>query len=121
LDCKAVEQRQNDYAPEQTAWIMNAKMLRAQGLAILEECKEEFSPVMRLVGSEHMLHSFVAGMLDDPATHAWNVNKWSRYCSKRGTDEKIEVAGIKCLSTMYNTAQDMREKKRNMRNDAQES
>lgn len=95
---------------------MTPQMLRAQGLAILEECKADFTPIMRLVGSEHMLDSFVAGMMNDPLLQSMNVTRWCKYAQRRGTDKHIEDAGIACLSAMYFKACEMREKRNKAKN-----
>lgn len=94
----------------------DAQMLRAQGLAILEECKDGFSPVMRLVGSNAMLAAFVAGMTDVPELFTDAVQHWSRQCKTRKTDAKIEASGIKCLTTMYDTAIEHRKKRKQAKN-----
>ena len=94
----------------------DAQMLRAQGLAILEECKDDFSPVMRLVGSNAMLAAFVAGMTDVPELFEDAVIHWSAQCTTRGTSDEIEAAGIKCLTTMYCAAIDAKNKRKQAKN-----
>ena len=92
------------------------QMLRAQGLAILEECKDDFSPVMRLIDHIDILAVCVAGMGDAPDIFADAVERWSTRCKKRGTDERIETAGIKCLTEVYNRAYDERKKREQAKN-----
>ena len=92
------------------------QMLRAQGLAILEECKDDFSPVMRLIDHIDILAACVAGMGDAPDIFADAVERWSTRCKKRGTDERIETAGIKCLTEVYNRACDERKKREQAKN-----
>lgn len=89
----------------------DAQMIKAESLALIEECKKDFEPVARLISSNTMLASCVAGMVDQPSLHADAIKSWSAKCRNRKTYWNIEVAGIKVLTTMYNQAVDARKKR----------
>lgn len=86
-------------------------MIRAESLALIAECKKDFEPVARLISSNAMLASCLAGMIDRPSLHADAIKSWSLQCRNRKTYWNIEVAGIKALTTMYNQAVDARNKR----------
>lgn len=89
----------------------NAAMIKAESLALIEECKKDFEPVARLISSNAMLASCLAGMVDRPDLHVDAIKSWSLQCKNRKTYEHIEAAGIKVLTTMYNQAVDARNKR----------
>lgn len=86
-------------------------MVKAESLALIAECKKDFHPVVKLISSEAMLASCIAGMADRPDLHADAIKSWSEKCRIRKTYWNIEVAGIKVLTTMYNQAVDARKKR----------
>ena len=89
----------------------DAQMIKAESLALMDECKKDFEPVARLISSTTMLASCLAGMLDRPSLHADAIKSWSLLCKNRNTYKHIEDAGIKALTTMYNQAVDARHKR----------